>query len=381
MRESHRGGTTAAWAEWSGWARDHGRGGHERGSVGRRAEGLRAEADTELDIREAEREARGGAAEDRSEQGRARVAAETDRPFGEHAAESVPLVGEWLAGKLYGTARNAAPDAEGKKERDRTAVPWAATKCLDREREGDDVRQGDAPGWPDPAPRRPHVGSTGALGDHRLRPRGRPLPHHGALHHHDRLRMAPRRHGDPRRVQALDRLLSPFGPDARVAGGTEDRNPDRGHRRGPENRTDTQAHARDGLLQGMGGRGMGSGRHGVCTLGFWMLGRRLARTRRVRGAEMATARELRRRVQPLSVRVADGPVSGSPAGVVPHRRDPLAPARRDPAHHRLGHHGLGQDRADIRPGRPDPGAGGTLHRLRQDGDLYAVLLRSRHRHC
>ncbi len=117
MRETHRGGTTAAWAEWSGWARDHGRGGHERGSVGRRAEGLRAETDTELDIREAEREARGGAAEDRSERGRARVAAETDRPFGEHAAESVPLVGEWLAGKLYGTARNAAPDAGGKKER------------------------------------------------------------------------------------------------------------------------------------------------------------------------------------------------------------------------------------------------------------------------
>ncbi len=42
----------------------------------------------------------------------------------------------------------------------------------------------------------------------------------------------------------------------------------------------------------------------VCTLGFWMLGRRLARTRRVRGAEMATARELRRRVQPLTVRLA-----------------------------------------------------------------------------
>ena len=42
----------------------------------------------------------------------------------------------------------------------------------------------------------------------------------------------------------------------------------------------------------------------VCTVGLWMLGRRLARTRRVRGAEMATARELRRRVQPLPVRLA-----------------------------------------------------------------------------
>ncbi len=52
------------------------------------------------------------------------------------------------------------------------------------------------------------------------------------------------------------------------------------------------------------GAGWGVGGMVVCTLGFWMLGRRLARTRRVRGAEMATARELRRRVQPLSVRVA-----------------------------------------------------------------------------
>ena len=121
MRESHRSGTTAAWAEWSGWARDAGRGGgkHERGSVGRRAEGLRAEADTEIDIREAEREARGGVASERNEEGRARVAAETGKPFGAHAAETVPLVGEWLGGKLYGTARNAVPDKVGDKERSR----------------------------------------------------------------------------------------------------------------------------------------------------------------------------------------------------------------------------------------------------------------------
>ena len=52
------------------------------------------------------------------------------------------------------------------------------------------------------------------------------------------------------------------------------------------------------------GAGWGVGGMVVCTLGFWMLGRRLARTRRVRGAEMATARELQRRVQPLSVRLA-----------------------------------------------------------------------------
>ena len=119
LRESHEGRPAAAWSEWSGWARDHGRGGHERGSVGQRAELRRAETDTELDIREAEREARSGVAGERNEQGRARVTAETGRPFGEHAAESVPLVGEWLGGKLYGTAGNAAPNAGGKKDRER----------------------------------------------------------------------------------------------------------------------------------------------------------------------------------------------------------------------------------------------------------------------
>ena len=53
------------------------------------------------------------------------------------------------------------------------------------------------------------------------------------------------------------------------------------------------------------GAGWGVGGIALCTLGFWMVGRRLARTRRVRGAEMATARQLRRRVQPLSARVAE----------------------------------------------------------------------------
>ena len=50
---------------------------------------------------------------------------------------------------------------------------------------------------------------------------------------------------------------------------------------------------------------LGAGGIALCTLAFWMLGRRLARTKRLRGAEMATARELRRRVQPLSARLAE----------------------------------------------------------------------------
>ena len=50
---------------------------------------------------------------------------------------------------------------------------------------------------------------------------------------------------------------------------------------------------------------LGVGGVALCTIVFWILGRRLERTKRLRGAEMATARELRRRVQPPSVRLAE----------------------------------------------------------------------------
>ena len=43
--------------------------------------------------------------------GRAAVAEELGKPFGEHAARTAPIIGDWLAGRIYGSARNAAPDA------------------------------------------------------------------------------------------------------------------------------------------------------------------------------------------------------------------------------------------------------------------------------
>ena len=49
---------------------------------------------------------------------------------------------------------------------------------------------------------------------------------------------------------------------------------------------------------------LGAGGVGLCTVLFWIMGRRMERAKRLRGAEMATARELRRRVQPPSVRLA-----------------------------------------------------------------------------
>ena len=67
------------------------------------------------------------------------------------------------------------------------------------------------------------------------------------------------------------------------------------------------------------------------------------------------------------------------ACALPHRRRAVPRAHRDPAHHRLGHHRVGQDGTDLRPGRPDPRQGRALRRLRQDGELHPLVLRSRPR--
>ena len=76
-------------------------------------------------------------------------------------------------------------------------------------------------------------------------------------------------------------------------------------------------------------------------------------------------------------RAAVAPGAGGRA--LHRRRHPLAEEGRDPAHDRLGHHGLRQDRAHRGPRRADPCQGRALHRLRQDGLLYRDLLRPRPR--
>ena len=114
LRET--GGTDAAWSDWSGSVRERARdaGAPGAGATGERAERGRAEIETELDIREAGRAARRGVTGERIGEGRPGIAAETDKPFGEHVAEEVPIIGEWLGGNLYGTARNAAPGGDEK---------------------------------------------------------------------------------------------------------------------------------------------------------------------------------------------------------------------------------------------------------------------------
>ncbi len=70
----------------------------------------RAATKADMTVSEAGREARTGIARERTREGQAATGVEADKPLERHATESVPLIGGWLAGKLFGTAENAAPD-------------------------------------------------------------------------------------------------------------------------------------------------------------------------------------------------------------------------------------------------------------------------------
>ena len=104
--------TAAAHGGWSEGVRDSARGaGTPRpGDVPEHAIRQGARAETDMIVRGSAREAKAGVTEERAREGRAGVAVETGKPFEHHATENLPLVGGWLAGQLFGTAGNAAPD-------------------------------------------------------------------------------------------------------------------------------------------------------------------------------------------------------------------------------------------------------------------------------
>ena len=70
----------------------------------------RVETKTDQIMMETAREARQTVTKGEAAEGRAGVAAETSKPFEQHATENLPVVGDWLAGTLFGTAQNAVPD-------------------------------------------------------------------------------------------------------------------------------------------------------------------------------------------------------------------------------------------------------------------------------
>ena len=110
--------TAAAYGGWSEGVRDRSyvAGAPIPGEVEAAARGERAETRADMMVNEAGREARAGLTEERTREGRAGVAVETEKPFERHATENLPLIGGWLAGQLFGTAKNAAPDGADEAE-------------------------------------------------------------------------------------------------------------------------------------------------------------------------------------------------------------------------------------------------------------------------
>ena len=112
LRESYAGETAAAYGGWSEAVRDRaGAAGTPRpGDVPQDAIREGARTETDMIVRGSAREARTEIAREDAREGRVGVMVETDKPFEHHATENLPVIGGWLAGQLFGTARNAAPD-------------------------------------------------------------------------------------------------------------------------------------------------------------------------------------------------------------------------------------------------------------------------------
>ena len=112
LSDSYARETAAAYGGWAEGVRDRAYVADAPipGEVEAGALGARAETKADMTVKEAGREVRADMTRDDARKGRAGVAVETEKPFEHHATENLPFVGEWLAGKLFGTAKNAAPD-------------------------------------------------------------------------------------------------------------------------------------------------------------------------------------------------------------------------------------------------------------------------------
>ncbi len=129
LREDYARETAAAHAGWSAGVRDRAAaaGAPRPGETEVAARTGRAETKTDTIVKGAAREARESVTRDEAAQGRAGVAVEAKKPFEEHATENLPLIGGWLAGQLFGSARNAAPDGTDKTGRTQDERDWGAS--------------------------------------------------------------------------------------------------------------------------------------------------------------------------------------------------------------------------------------------------------------
>ena len=114
IREVQLPGTGTAYGGWSEGARERAGEADVPRDVDLPAAGARGETEAELAARAGERRERTGVAEAAVGDGREAVESERTQPMAQQVLEEVPLVGGWLAGRIYGTARNEAPDGPGR---------------------------------------------------------------------------------------------------------------------------------------------------------------------------------------------------------------------------------------------------------------------------
>ncbi len=113
LSQAYAGETAAAYGGWAAGVRDRASaaGAPAPGAVGADAIRERAATETDMTVSDVRREVRTEMTQEQVRSGRAGVAVETEKPFEHHATENLPFAGGWLAGQLFGTAKNMAPDA------------------------------------------------------------------------------------------------------------------------------------------------------------------------------------------------------------------------------------------------------------------------------
>ena len=110
LRDTQVPATGAAYGDWSEGARERATEARVPEDVEQPAAVSRGETESAMAVRAGERRERTRAAEAAVDDGREAVETERSQPMGQQVLEEVPLVGGWLAGRIYGTARNDAPD-------------------------------------------------------------------------------------------------------------------------------------------------------------------------------------------------------------------------------------------------------------------------------
>ena len=135
LRDTQTAGAEQAYGDWAERTKERAAQAAVPGDVEGAAAVSRGDTEAAMGGRTGERVERTRATEAMVEDGREAVEAERSQPMGQQVLEEVPLIGGWLAGRLYGTARNDAPDAPlaGQRIEDASGGDHAARSAQGRE--------------------------------------------------------------------------------------------------------------------------------------------------------------------------------------------------------------------------------------------------------